>query len=425
MSNLSVGADTELLVETGLPSIFDETVHDIHEKIIDTEPKLDRLEQSPGVAKAVETTLVGLETRSESIQTPAEEPGEPAEKKIEAVSTLNDREQQKLAGIGLSLEFLVESEGRAHSLRQTLEDLFSRIERKAGTVNALNEDLAHARAVRAEWQADALHAEARQREIRGALERQESQLVKLDGVWRKLDAMGDEAEARQETLIAATKVVDKLQEAVTKADNHVEQVQKTNENVERVRREIDELSGACDTVRSDAQSVLESKKEVAETKDKLDELLQQTHVLDDRINVIDSKRSSLQKAEFKIATLQNLLNNIEKRVESVKGQRAVIVHASEKMSQLEFVIRRAEAATAALDGARKFAELRPESVRTDGTRLLPAKRGTRRPIHRPNGTVNDMPGDSRTEMDFLFPHEETERHFDPEQRFNGGEIETD
>jgi len=423
MSNLSVGADTELLVETGLPSIFDETVHDIHKKIIDTEPTLDRLEQSPGVAKAVETKLSGLETRSESIQTPAEELGEPAEKKIEAFSTLADGEQQKLAGIGLSLEFLVESEGRAHSLRQTLEDLFSRIERKTGTVNALNEDLAHARAVRAEWQADALHA--RQREIRGALERQESQLVKLDGVWRKLDAMGDEAEARQETLIAATKVVDKLQEAVTKADNHVEQVQKTNENVERVRREIDELSGACNTVRSDAQSVLESKKEVAETKDKLDELLQQTHALDDRINVIDSKRSSLQKAEFKIATLQNLLNNIEKRVASVKGQRAVIVHASEKMSQLEFVIRRAEAATAALDGARKLAELRPESVRTDGTRLLPGKRGSRRPIPRPNGTVNDMPGDSRTEMDFLFPHEETEKHFDPEQRFNGGEIETD
>ena len=219
------------------------------------------------------------------------------EGRVHALEGRLDGAQQKLDGIGLSRQFLLESEGRAHSLQQMLEDLFSRIEGKAGTVNALSEDLAHARALRAEWQADALQAEERQREIRGALDRQESQLAELGGVWRNLDVMRDEAESRQETLSVAAKRFDKLQEAVIEADNHMEQVQKRHKNVERVGRELDKL-------------------------------LQQTHALDNRISAIDSKRSSLYEAEFKIGNLQNLMHDIEARVENFKGQKAVIDHVS-------------------------------------------------------------------------------------------------
>ena len=140
-------------------------------------------------------------------------------------------------------------------------------------------------------------------------------------------------------------------------------------------RELDRLCDCYDDARRDAQRLAESTKDVADTKEKLDEILQRTDELDNRIRAIDSKRSSIYEAEFKIDNLQN--HDIEARVENFKGQKAVIDHVSEKISQLDFTIKQAEVTTKALEDERTLALRIHEGVNDTGRDAAPLNRNGR------------------------------------------------
>ena len=168
---------------------------------------------------------------------------------------------------------------------------------------------------------------------------------------------------------------DELQEGTAELENHIEQIQKRHQSVERVGRELDRLCDCYDDARRDAQRLAESTKDVADTKEKLDEILQRTDELDNRIRAIDSKRSSIYEAEFKIDNLQN--HDIEARVENFKGQKAVIDHVSEKISQLDFTIKQAEVTTKALEDERTLALRIHEGVNDTGRDAAPLNRNGR------------------------------------------------
>lgn len=261
---------------------------------------------------------------------------------------------------------LVENEQRLESVAQGLQESKSSLDSHAGRLEALGAQSAEAKEVFSGWMDGVSRLETRQRELREQAEITDGRLREVQELHSTLEENIDVLAEREKQFDRHAQELQKFDGLLQDLDRKVEAVNSRHAIVDRVKKDVQKVFDTVDQSREQALEVLNARQEIAKAGETVTDVVSQVQKLENRIAGVQSQLGVVESAEVKIDALNHIVNDIDVNLEHFEGQKVMVEHLAEKISKLDVLVTKAEAATRELREERQLAFRIQKTVKPSG-----------------------------------------------------------
>jgi DNA repair exonuclease SbcCD ATPase subunit len=341
---------------------LDERVNGLHALTSDVERKLaDQL--------ALRAEMEGLKNLCDALGTQVAD----AQQKLDGVAALQSRllpVTAQVTGLMQTLEKsqqLVETMKKDDAVVQEQQMRFAELvelgrKQAAETaerlkqVQAVNEDLGRAAAVKEEVLAELASVQARQRDAIAQIDVAEDQLKRAEAMAKQIEQRRAQWQQTEKTIAAFEVRLGELDRGAEMVDQKIKSLSDRDALVQAVKAEVDNIRQISSRSRADLQFVAEHRGDVTDLRAKVEDLLGRVADTDGKIAMIESRRKVVEEVQSRAGTITNMLGDIHVNLEMLSEQRAVIDHVGEKLARLDFTVQEAQNTLHALQREREVAE---------------------------------------------------------------------
>lgn len=133
-------------------------------------------------------------------------------------------------------------------------------------------------------------------------------------------------------------------------------------SVDAVRADLTRLFDTAERTVADMRTTTEGRQEVQAARSAFEEVLERARSVDAVAGKIEEHRADILETERRMGRLDALLSEVRASLEALSGQKVLVDHVIEKMGQLGFTLKEAEAVLAALREERDLASRIHEGI---------------------------------------------------------------
>jgi chromosome segregation ATPase len=252
-------------------------------------------------------------------------------------------------------EALSEGELTLAALSERASVLATSIARQDGILTGVKESAERAEKSRSAWLEELARVESQHESAHEQLATTAQQIAAAEALVAKLEQARSGLESTEARIVEFQSRVSKLDESMGRLDRQTDLVESRTGMIDHLKKEIETLLASTEEHRKKAMQVVSAKKDILEAKEHLIAVNAQAEQIDRRMEVIQRRLAAVEDIELKVDTLHNTLADIDVSVDAFGEQKAVIDHIAEKLSRIDFEIRRAESVTRALQEERELA----------------------------------------------------------------------
>ena len=310
-------------------------------------------------------------------------------KTAEALSGRLEAAERRLEEIGVEKQGLIDSQMKTAGIVEQIESALSRSATRVEQFETFDNQFKEAGELRKKWEKELLELDSRQKQIAIQGASAAAQLEKIGGLTKALERKEREFAAHRSKMGEFNEKFQSLQEMVDGLDRNIGQVNSRQNTVKRVARDVDGVFDVSERVNKEAKEIAEAHNDILETKELVAQLLGQTGQLEKKVSSVERKYGAIQEAESKLDGLSHLFRDIDVNIESFQKQKAYIEHIGEKLNQMDFAVKQAEAVTKILQEERDLAERIYETSRPKAADKAKAKLDKGVPVSRRGGVLPD------------------------------------
>jgi chromosome segregation ATPase len=377
LETLSAELDAQLTrVSTRLQFVekLDERVNGLHAVTADVERKLGEqlarraeIEGLKSLAETLSAQILDAQHKLDSIAA--------AQARLGPVTTQVAALQQALQEAQKLAESVKRDDAAVHAHQAKLAELAMQGQQQAAEaaerarqVQAVNEDLGRATALKVELMAELARVQASQRDAMAQIGVAEGQLERAETMARQLEQRRAQLQTTEKAIAAFEARLADLGRSAEGVDQKIKSLADREALVQAVKAEVDHIRSISGKSREDLQFVTEHRGEVTALRAKVEDLLGRLEETDGKIALIELRRKTVEEVQSRASTITSMLGDINVNLEMLGEQRAVIDHVGEQLARLDYTVQEAQNTLRALQREREVAERIEQGIKALRTR---------------------------------------------------------
>jgi chromosome segregation ATPase len=264
--------------------------------------------------------------------------------------------QQQLQALRQDDAVVREQQARLAELVDQSRQLGAQAAERLRQVQAANDELGRATALKEAVLAELAKVQAGQRDAVAQIDLADDQLQRAEAMTRALEQRRTQLQATEQAIAAFEARLAELHRGSERVDQKIQSLADREALVQAVKTEVDTIREISARSRADLQFVTDHRSAVSDQRARIEELMARAVETDDKMASIQARRKAVEEVQAATGSVLGMLGDIQLNLDMLSEQRAVVDHVGEKLARLDFTVQEAQNTLRALQREREVAE---------------------------------------------------------------------
>ena len=287
----------------------------------------------------------------------------PVTDRLSALEAHIEATQSRFKEVQQDEAVLREQETRLAECVETSRALAGETSERMKQIQALNDELVRAAAMKDELISELARIQTRQRDVTAQVETTEDQVKRTETMYKQIEQRRGQLVFSEKKVVLVEAKMAELSEKAGGLDQMIKGILERQAVVGAVKIEVDSVHKISARSRADLQFVTGHLDELAAVRSQVNDLLATAQETEEKIVVIEGRRTAVDEVQAKTNLISNLLDDVTVNLETLGEQKSMIDQLTEKMARIDFTMQEAQNTLQTLKHERELAERMEQSIK--------------------------------------------------------------